>query len=184
MSLGFGHHRSPAWPDCHRHALRANYASRDLPLRTLWGETVKSVAQILKSKPDQAVHTIAPTATVFDALKLMAEKSIGALLVMEGEKIVGIITERDYARKIVLLGRASKDTPVREIMTPEVMYVRLTQTSEECMALMTENRLRHLPVIDNGKLIGLISIGDLVKNIISEQQFIIEQLETYIKGER
>jgi CBS domain-containing protein len=114
----------------------------------------------------------------------MAEKGIGALLVMEGEKIVGIITERDYARKTILLGRASKETLVRVIMTSEVMYVRPDQTSEECMALMTENRVRHLPVIDNGKLIGLLSIGDLVKDIISEQRFTIEQLEHYIMGER
>ena len=145
---------------------------------------MKSVAHILKSKPDPTVYTIAPTASVFDALKLMAEKSIGALVVIEGEKVVGIITERDYARKIILMARSSKETPVRDIMTSSVMYVRPDQTSEECMVLMTENRLRHLPVIDNGKLIGLISIGDLVKDIISEQKFIIQQLEHYITGER
>jgi CBS domain-containing protein len=145
---------------------------------------MKSVADILKSKPDQTIYTIAPTASVFDAVKLMAEKNIGALLVMEGEQIVGIITERDYARKIVLMTRSSKDTPVRDIMASEVMYVRPDQTSEECMVLMTENRLRHLPVINGGKLIGLISIGDLVKDVISEQQFIIEQLQHYITGAR
>jgi CBS domain-containing protein len=145
---------------------------------------MKSVAQILKSKPDPTVYTIAPTASVFDAVKLMAEKSIGALLVMEDLKIDGIITERDYARKIVLMGRSSKETPVRDIMTSPVMYVRPDQTNEECMALMTDNRVRHLPVIDNGKLIGLISIGDLVKAIISEQKFIIDQLEHYIMGDR
>ena len=145
---------------------------------------MKDVAHILKSKPDQTIYTIAPTASVFDAVKLMADKNIGALLVMEAEKIVGIITERDYARKIVLMSRSSKDTPVRDIMTSTVMYVRPDQTSEECMVLMTENRLRHLPVIDGGKLIGLISIGDLVKDIISEQKFIIEQLEHYITGAR
>ena len=130
------------------------------------------------------MHTIAPSAAVFDAVKLMAEKSIGALLVMEDLKIDGIITERDYARKIVLMGRSSKETPVRDIMTSPVMYVRPDQTNEECMALMTDNRVRHLPVIDNGKLIGLISIGDLVKDIISEQKFIIDQLEHYIMGDR
>ena len=145
---------------------------------------MKSVAQILKSKPVQAVLTIAPSDSVYYAVKLMAEKSIGALLVMEGEKIAGIVTERDYARKIVLMGRSSKDTPVRDIMTSEVMYVRPDQSNEECMALMTDNRLRHLPVLDQGKLIGLISIGDLVKDIISEQKFIIDQLEHYIRGDR
>ncbi len=140
------------------------------------------VAQILKSKPDQTVYTIMPTASVFDAVKRMAGKSIGALVVTEGEQMVGIITERDYARKIILMARASKETPVRDIMTSSVMYVRPDQTSQECMVLMTENRLRHLPVMDGGKLIGLISIGDLVKDIISEQKFIIEQLEHYITG--
>ena len=145
---------------------------------------MKSVAHILKSKADQTVYTIAPTASVFDAVKLMAEKNIGALVVMEGEKIVGIITERDYARKIVLMARSSKDTPVRDIMTSSPMYVGPLQRSEECMALMTENRVRHLPVMDGGKLVGLISIGDLVKDIISGQKFIIEQLEHYITGER
>ena len=114
----------------------------------------------------------------------MAERRIGALLVMECERIVGIVTERDYARKVILMGRSSSDTPVRDIMTTSVMYVRPDQTNEECMALMTENRLRHLPVIDGGKLVGLISIGDLVKDIISEQQFTIQQLEHYIRGER
>jgi len=145
---------------------------------------VKTAADILKSKSDQIVHSIAPTASVFDAVKSMADKSIGALLVMEGKRIVGIITERDYARKTILMGRASKETPVSEIMTSEVMYVRPNQTSEECMALMTQNRIRHLPIVDKGTLIGLISIGDLVKDIISEQRFIIDQLEHYIRGER
>ena len=106
------------------------------------------------------------------------------MLVIEGVQVVGIITERDYARKIMLMSRASKETPVRDIMTSDVMYVRPDHTSEECMALMTENRLRHLPVIDGGQLLGLVSIGDLVKDIISQQQFIIQQLEHYITGER
>jgi CBS domain-containing protein len=143
-----------------------------------------TVNQILQSKQSQAVHSIGPAASVYDALKLMADQGIGALLVMEGKQIVGIVSERDYARKIVLLGRASKDTPVRAIMTSPVMYVEPDHTNEQCMALMTENRLRHLPVIEEGELIGLISIGDLVKDIISEQQFIIRQLELYIMGER
>ena len=145
---------------------------------------MKSVAQVLQSKSDQSVFTISPNTSVLDALKQMAERGVGALLVMEGARIAGIISERDYARKMVLVGRASHETPVREIMSSPVMYVRPDQTNEECMALMTENRLRHLPVVDNGKLIGLISIGDLVKDIISEQKFIIEQLEHYIRGER
>jgi CBS domain-containing protein len=145
---------------------------------------MRSVAQILKSKADQAVYTIAPTASVFDAVKLMAEKNIGALVVIEGEEIVGIITERDYARKIVLMARSSKDTRVREIMSASVMHVRPDQMSVECMTLMTDNRLRHLPVVDGDKLIGVISIGDLVKDIISQQEFVIQQLEHYITGER
>ncbi len=143
-----------------------------------------TAADVLKSKPQQTVHTIAPTASVLEAVKLMADKNIGALLVMEGAHIAGIVTERDYARKVALMSRSSRDTPVRDIMTSAVMYVRPDQTSEECMALMTENRMRHLPVMDRGKLLGLISIGDLVKNIISEQKFLIQQLEHYITGER
>ncbi|MBU4423256.1 MULTISPECIES: CBS domain-containing protein [unclassified Acidovorax] len=141
-----------------------------------------AVAEILKSKNDNTVHAIAPGGSVLDALERMADKHIGALLVMEGEAIVGIFTERDYARKIALMGRTSAVTLVSDVMTADVMYVSPTQTSQECMALMTENRLRHLPVVDGGKLMGLISIGDLVKDIISEQKFIIEQLEHYITG--
>jgi len=143
-----------------------------------------SVAQILKSKSDKAVYTIAASATVFEAVKLMADKNIGALVVVEGGKIAGLITERDYARKVVLMARSSKETPVRDIMTSQVLCVRPDQGSDECMALMTEKRLRHLPVLDEGKLIGLVSIGDLVKDVISEQRFIIEQLEHYIAGDQ
>ncbi len=145
---------------------------------------MKTAADILKSKPHQTIFTIAPTASVFDALKLMAVKDVGAVLVMEGEHVAGIFTERDYARKIAIMSRSSRDTLVREVMTSAVMYVRPGQTSEECMALMTENRIRHLPVMDGDKLLGLVSIGDLVKDIISEQQFTIQQLEHYITGER
>ena len=141
------------------------------------------VAEILKSKPDAAVHSIAPSASVLDALKSMAQLRIGALLVMEGKDIVGILTERDYARKIALLGRTSVTTLVRDVMTQHVMYVESTQTSEECMALMTDNRLRHLPVMEGSRLVGLISIGDLVKDIISEQKFVIDQLAQYISGQ-
>ena len=114
---------------------------------------MKSVAQLLKSKADSVVYTLAPAASVFDALKLMAEKSIGALVVMEGEQVVGIITERDYARKVILMARSSKDTPVSAIMSSAVMYVRSENTSDECMLLMTETRLRHLPVMDGGTMV-------------------------------
>lgn len=145
---------------------------------------MQTVAHILNSKSTKTVWTIAPDALVLEAIQLFAEKGIGALLVMEGEEVLGIVTERDYARKVHIKGRSSDDTPVRAIMTSPVMYVRPDQTNEQCMALMTENRLRHLPVMESGKLIGLISIGDLVKDIISEQQFIIQQLEHYIRGER
>jgi len=145
---------------------------------------MKTAAQILRSKPDPTVHTLEPTASAHEAVKLMADKNIGALLVVERGRVVGIVSERDYARKVILLARSAKDTPLRDIMSSPVMYVRPDQTSDECMALMTENRLRHLPVMDNGRLIGLVSIGDLVKATIAEQQFIIEQLEHYISGQR
>jgi CBS domain-containing protein len=145
---------------------------------------VTTVADILKSKASQAIHAIGPRASVYDALKLAADKGVGALLVMEDERVVGIVTERDYARKVALMSRSSKDTAVSEIMTSAVMYVHPKQTNAECMALMTDRRIRHLPVMDDGKLLGLISIGDLVKDIISEQQFIIQQLQHYITGER
>lgn len=145
---------------------------------------MKSVAEILRSKPDQTVYSIAPGVSVYDALRLMADKNIGALLVVEEGKIIGILSERDYARKVILMDRSSKQTAVREVMTSSVMYARPDQTNEECMALMTDNRLRHLPVIDDGRLLGLLSIGDLVKDIISEQQFTIEQLQHYIQGDR
>ena len=142
-----------------------------------------AVAKILQSKPDTTVHTIAPTASVFDALQLMADKHIGALVVTEGDAIVGIFTERDYARKIALLGRTSAATLARDVMTTAVRFVRPEQTSEQCMQIMSTGRLRHLPVVDaSGKLVGMISIGDLVKDIISEQKFIIEQLEQYLTG--
>jgi CBS domain-containing protein len=141
-----------------------------------------TVAQILKSKPEKAVHTISPAASVLDAVRLMAAKNVGGLLVLEGGSVVGVLTERDLARKAFLMAKPPQDTPVREIMTSPVMYVSPERTSEECMALMTENRFRHLPVMDKGRLVGLVSIGDLVKDVISEQKFIIEQLEHYIAG--
>ncbi|PXW99301.1 CBS domain protein [Sphaerotilus hippei] len=145
---------------------------------------MKTAAELLKSKPHQTVHCIGPAASVFEAVKLMAEKNVGALLVTQGPDVVGIVTERDYARKVVLLSRSSKETRVNEIMTSAVMYVGPEHTTEDCMVLMNRNRLRHLPVMADGQLLGLISIGDLVKGIISEQRFIIEQLEHYISGER
>jgi len=117
---------------------------------------------------------------VFDALKLMAEKDIGALLVVEKGRLAGIISERDYARKVILHGKSSHDTPVREIMTARVVCVRPANTVEECMALMTDKRIRHLPVVENDELLGVLSIGDLVKETISEQQTTIRQLESYI----
>ncbi len=142
-----------------------------------------TVSDILRSKPSAAVHTIGPAAPVIDALRLMAQKNVGALVVVDDEAIVGIVSERDYARKVALMGRSSADTPLRDIMSTAVMFVRPEQSSEQCMALMTGHRLRHLPVVDGGgTLLGIVSIGDLVKDIISQQQFIIEQLEHYITG--
>lgn len=144
-----------------------------------------SVAQLLKTKPDNTVvFTVGADDSVYDAIKLMAEKGIGALVVTDGDSIAGIVTERDYARKVVLMDRSSKATPVRDIMSKAVRFVRPDQTTDDCMALMTERRMRHLPVIENERLIGMVSIGDLVKNIIAEQQFTIQQLEFYIHGER
>ena len=129
-----------------------------------------------------SVYTITPAASVYEALVLMAEKEIGALVVVSGERMEGIISERDYARKVILQGKFSKNTPVREIMSAAITTVKPTHTIEECMALMTDKRLRHLPVVDNGKLVGLVSIGDLVKSIMDEQKFTIKNLENYISG--
>jgi CBS domain-containing protein len=143
-----------------------------------------SVAQVLKTKPDNTVYTIDAGDSVFHAIKLMADKQIGAVVVTDGDSIAGIVTERDYARKVVLMDRSSKETPVRDIMSRAVRFVRPEQTTEECMAIMTDRRMRHLPVIDHEHLVGMVSIGDLVKNIIAEQQFTIQQLEQYITGER
>jgi CBS domain-containing protein len=141
------------------------------------------VSQCLQRK-GRSVWSIDPDASVYDALKLMAEKDIGALLVLEGDELAGIFSERDYARKVVLKGKSSKETTLREIMTSRVICVHQHQSIEECMALMTEYHVRHLPVLVDEKLVGVISIGDVVKEIISEQKFVIEQLEQYITGER
>ncbi|MGH8546287.1 MAG: CBS domain-containing protein [Gammaproteobacteria bacterium] len=140
---------------------------------------MKHVRDILETK-GYDVWSVDPETSVYDAIKLMAEKGVGALLVIKDRQLVGIISERDYARKVILQGRLSKTTPVSDIMTSRVIYARPEQNVEECMALMTEKRIRHLPVMDDGGLIGVISIGDLVKSIIVEQKFIIEQLEKYI----
>jgi len=144
---------------------------------------MKNVAHILQSKPDTTVHSVTPATSMFEAITLMAAKNIGALLVIEGETIRGIVSERDYARKVILAGKSSRETPVGDVMTSPVMYVGPTASTQECMALMTGKRLRHLPVLDEGKLLGMISIGDLVKDIISEQSFMIEQLQHYISGQ-
>jgi len=139
------------------------------------------VRDLLQTKSDQ-VWTISPQATVYAALELMAAKNIGAIVVTENDRVVGIFSERDYARKVILLGRASKTTPVSELMTRDVLYVSRNDTIENCMALMTNKHLRHLPVIEAGKLVGLVSIGDVVKAVISDHEFTIRELEHYITG--
>jgi CBS domain-containing protein len=144
---------------------------------------MQTVGQYLQTKGRQ-VWATRPNSTVYEALQQMAEKDIGSLLVMEGEKLVGIFSERDYARKIILHGKSSKDTLVSEIMTSRVAYVHPQQTIEDCMAIMTELRVRHLPVLSGEKVVGVISIGDVVKSIISEQSFVIQQLENYITSSR
>ncbi len=140
---------------------------------------MKTVKEMLQGK-EGGILSIAPDSTVFEALKLMSDKNVGALPVLIGEKLVGIISERDYARKVILEGRSSKDTLAREIMTKDVIVVKPGNSNEECMALMTENHLRHLPVIENDRVIGIISIGDVVKAIISDQHFTINNLQDYI----
>ena len=142
---------------------------------------MKTVKQLLDAKGHN-VWIVAPDASVYEALKLMADKDVGALLVLEAGKLVGIISERDYARKVILKGKFSKDTPVHEIMTTRLVYVRPEQTIQECMALMTDQHIRHLPVLAGAELVGLVSIGDLVKAIISEQEFLIQNLQDYIMG--
>ena len=137
------------------------------------------VKQILQEK-GREVWSVGPEASVYDAIAMMADKEVGALVVMDADKLVGVVTERDYARKVVLQGRSSKDTRIRDIMTSRVAYARPDQSVEECMAVMTEKRIRHLPVMEGEQMLGIISIGDLVKAIIEEQQHVIEQLEQYI----
>jgi len=142
---------------------------------------MSTVKDLLKSKGSH-VHSISPDAKVYEALKLMADEDIGALVVLQDEKLIGIFSERDYARKIILKGKFSKDTQVREVMASQVVYVSENQTVEECMVLMTHKRFRHLPVLEGKKIVGVISIGDVVKSIISSRNLSIEQLTHYIKG--
>lgn len=144
---------------------------------------MQTVGQYLQTKGQQ-VWATRPDATVYEALQQMSDKDIGSLLVMEGEKLVGIFSERDYARKVILHGKSSKEVLVSEIMTSRVAYVHPQQSIEDCMAIMTELRVRHLPVLSGERVVGVISIGDVVKSIISEQSFVIQQLENYITSGR
>ncbi|AZM38262.1 MULTISPECIES: CBS domain-containing protein [unclassified Acinetobacter] len=141
-----------------------------------------SVAQVIKNKAVQSIFTISPNATVLEAIKIMADKGVGALVVAEDEKVVGIFSERDYTRKIALMERTSESTLVSDIMTSKVISVGLNHTVEECLQLMTDRHLRHLPVLDQEKLVGFISIGDLVKAAMEDQRILIEQLQQYISG--
>ena len=140
------------------------------------------VAQVIKNKAVQSIFTISPNATVPEAIKIMADKGVGALVVAEDEKVVGIFSERDYTRKIALMERTSESTLVSDIMTSKVISVGLNHTVEECLQLMTDRHLRHLPVLDQEKLVGFISIGDLVKAAMEDQRILIEQLQQYISG--
>jgi len=142
-----------------------------------------TVRQLLRTKGNE-IWSVAPQATVYEALQIMSEKDVGALLVLDTGNLVGIFSERDYARKLILKGRFSKDTTVTELMTHEVLYVEPQSTIEDCMALMTAKRIRHLPVLEKERLIGVVTIGDVVKQIISDQEFTIRQLGTYITGGR
>lgn len=142
---------------------------------------MKSVHDILKIKGND-VWSVKPGDTIFDSLRVMADKGVGALLVMDGEKLVGIVTERDYARKVILEGKSSQSSSVSEIMTGQILCVSPKQTVDECMALMTDKRARHLPVLEDDKVVGVVSIGDLVKAMIDEQQVLIDHLQHYIAG--
>lgn len=142
---------------------------------------MRKARDILREKGKE-VYSIAPDATVYEALSIMADKDIGALVVFEGQRLVGLISERDYARKVILKGRRSQDLLVHEIMSTDVITVNPDQNLEKCLELITYHRVRHLPVMENGKVAGIISIGDIVKGIITHKEFIIEQLEEYIRG--
>ena len=142
---------------------------------------MKTIKDLLSNK-GQEVWSVGPDATVYEAIELMADKGVGALMVMDDERPAGIISERDYARKVILVGRSSKDTLVREIMTSRLIHTSPDRSVEECMTLMTTNKIRHLPVMEADQLVGIVSIGDLVKATISDQQSTIEQLERYINS--
>ena len=142
---------------------------------------LKTVKQLLQTKGG-SVYGVSPESSVLDAIRVMAEKGVGALVVLDEGRLAGMVSERDYARKVILHGRSSQDTAVREIMTAKVVTVISEQTVEDCMALMTEHRIRHLPVVDGGKLAGVLSIGDLVKEMIADREETIKQLESYIRG--
>lgn len=142
---------------------------------------METIDDLLRTK-GREVWSITPDASVYEAVALMSDKNIGALMVMEGGKPLGLISERDYSRKIILKGRSSKETTVKEVMTSPVIGVRPDQTLEECMAIMTQKRVRHLPVMHGSELMGIVSIGDLVKGVIAEQKFVIGQLMNYIAG--
>jgi len=144
---------------------------------------MKKVKDILNSKIDPDTHSVEPNAMVWDAIELMTEKSVGALLVTENQELLGIISERDYMRKVALLGRVSKSTAVKEIMTPNPITVTPEETMDACMTLMTEKRIRHLPVVADGRIFGMLSIRDLLESTMEEQKHLIQQLEQYIRGE-
>ncbi|CAH2801273.1 MAG: CBS domain protein [uncultured Caballeronia sp.] len=143
-----------------------------------------TVKQVLKAKRDVTVHTIDAEVSVYEAVALMSKAQVGALVVTVGDAVCGIVTERDYARKVILQDKASRTTTVCEIMTAPVMSATLGTSTDECMALMTQQRIRHLPVIEGGRLLGMVSIGDMVRHLIEEQQFAIDQLESYVRGPR
>ena len=144
---------------------------------------MKPVGEVLRSKPDSILFSVPPSTTVLEAVILMAEKGIGSLLVMEGGQMVGIISERDYVRRVAMFERSAFATTVGEIMTADVITVSPKDGTQYCMQLMTDKRLRHLPVVEDGELLGLLSIGDLVKHVIQEQESLIDHLERYIRGE-
>jgi CBS domain-containing protein len=144
---------------------------------------MKTVAELLRAKPARAIVKVAPELSVLEAIKVLAAENIGAAVVMSGDRLAGIFSERDYTRKVILKGRSSDSTRVEEIMTPNVVVVSPRTKTRECMALMTEKNIRHLPVVDEGRVVGMVSIRDIVGDIIADQDFTIEQLEHYISGQ-
>jgi len=144
---------------------------------------MKTVAELLRAKPTRAIVKVAPEISVLEAIKVLAAENIGAAVVMSGDRLAGIFSERDYTRKVILKGRSSDSTRVEEIMTPNVIVVSPRTRTRECMALMSEKAIRHLPVVDEGRVVGMVSIRDIVSDIIADQDFTIEQLEHYISGQ-